>query len=120
MIELYWDGVVVVGRSGVVASPCVVVSFLLCLSAEPCRYVVGSSEFEVVGCEDPVIVCASCVNVKGFTPLCLTWAAFDGDGLTYLCSRFHQRYELTGQDERIRVSWNEPRSNLLRYHLAYA
>ena len=61
MIELYWDGVVVVDKSGVVASLCVVVSFPLCLSTEPCRYVVGSSEFEIVGCEDPVIFCASCV-----------------------------------------------------------
>ena len=33
--------------------------------------------------------------VKGLTPLCLTWTAFEGDGLMYLRSRFHQRYEPT-------------------------
>ena len=60
VIELYQDGVVVVGRPSVIASPCVVVSFPLRLGSTPCRYVVGSPEFEVVGCEDPVIVCASC------------------------------------------------------------
>ena len=36
-----------------------------------------------------------CSIVKGFTPLCPTWAAFDDDGLTYLHSGFHQRYEPT-------------------------
>ena len=51
------------------------------------------------------------MSVKGFTPLCLTWAAFEGDGLTYLRSGFHQRYEPTRWDERIGVSWNEPCSN---------
>ena len=61
MIKFYWDEVVVVGRPGVVASPCVVVSFPLCLHLKPCRYVVGSSEFEIVGCEGPVIICTSCV-----------------------------------------------------------
>ena len=61
VVKLYWDGVVVVGRPGVIAGPCVVVSFPLCLSLKPCRYVVGSPEFEAVRCEDPVIVCASCV-----------------------------------------------------------
>ena len=25
-------------------------------------------------------------SVKGFTPLCLTWAAFDGDGLVIVLS----------------------------------
>ena len=47
----------------------------------------------------------ACQSVKGFTPLCLTWAVFDSDGLiTYLCSRFHQRYEPTrweGEIERV-------------------
>ena len=61
MVELYWGGVVVVGRSGVVASSCVVVSFPLCLSSKPCRYIVCSQEFEIVGCEDPVIVGGSCI-----------------------------------------------------------
>ena len=60
-IKLYWDGVVVMGRPGVIASSCVVVSFPLYLSSEPCRYVIGPSEVEIVGCKDPVIVCASCV-----------------------------------------------------------
>ena len=63
MIKLYCDGVVAVGRPGVVASPCAVVSFPLCSSSKPCRYVVGSSEFEIVGCKDPVVFCASCVPV---------------------------------------------------------
>ena len=61
MIKFDCDGVVAVGRPGVIASPCAVVSFPLCLSSKPCRYVIGSPEFEVVGCEDPVIFCASCV-----------------------------------------------------------
>ena len=61
MIEFYWDGVVVVGGSGVIASACIVVSFPLSLSMKPCRYVVGFSEFEVVGCKDPIVVCASCI-----------------------------------------------------------
>ena len=43
--------------------------------------------------------------VKGFTPLCLTWAVFDSDRLiTYLRSGFHQRYEPTrwkGEIERV-------------------
>ena len=60
MIEFYQDGVVVVSQSGVIASSCVVMSFPLCLSLKPCRYVVCSLEFEIVGCEDPVIVSGSC------------------------------------------------------------
>ena len=60
MIEFYQDGVVVVSRSGVIASSCIVMSFSLCLSSKPCRYVVCSPEFEIVGCEDPVIVDESC------------------------------------------------------------
>ena len=63
MIKLYCDGVVAVGGPGVVASLCAVVSFPLRLSLEPCRYVVGSSEFEIVGCKDPVVFCASCIPV---------------------------------------------------------
>ena len=63
MIKLYCDGVVTVDRLGVVAGPCTVVSFPLCLSSEPCRYVVGSSDFKIVGCKDPVVFGASCVSV---------------------------------------------------------
>ena len=63
MIKLYCEGVVTMGRPGVVASPCTVVSFPLCLSSKPCRYVIGSSEFEIVGCKDPVVFGADCVPV---------------------------------------------------------
>ena len=63
MIKLYCDGVVAVGRPGIVAGPCAVVPFPLCLSSKPFRYVVGSSECEVVGYKGPVILCAGCVPV---------------------------------------------------------
>ena len=62
-VEFYCDGVVAVGRSGVVAYPCTVVPFPLCLSLKPFRYVVSSSEGEIVGCKDPVVLCASRVPV---------------------------------------------------------
>ena len=61
MIEFYCDGVIAVGGPGVVASSCVVVSFPLRLSPKPRGYVVGSSEFEIVGCKDPIVFRASCV-----------------------------------------------------------
>ena len=63
MIKLDCDGVVTVGRPGVVASSCAVVSFPLRSSLKPFRYVVGSSECEIVGCKDPIVFCASCVPV---------------------------------------------------------
>ena len=62
-IEFYCDGVVSVGRSGVVADPCTVVPFPLYLSLKFFRYVVGPSECEIVGRKDPVILCASRVSV---------------------------------------------------------
>ena len=62
-IKLYCDGVVAVGGPGIIANPCTIVTFPLCLSSKPFRYVVGSSECEVVGCKDPVVFCASCVPV---------------------------------------------------------
>ena len=61
MIKLNCDGVISMGRPGVVASSCAVVSFPLRLSLKPFRYVVGSSEFEIVGCKDPIVFRASCV-----------------------------------------------------------
>ena len=63
MIEFDCDGVVTVGGPGVVASSCAVVSFPLRLSSKPFRYVVGSSEFEIVGYKDPIVFRASCVPV---------------------------------------------------------
>ena len=63
LIEFYCDGVVAMGGSGVVANPCTVVPFPLCLSLKPFRYVIGSSECEIVGCKDPVVLCASRVPV---------------------------------------------------------
>ena len=63
MIKLNCDGVVTVGRPGVVARSRAVVSFPLCLSSKPFRYVVGSSEFEIVGCKDPIGFRAGCVPV---------------------------------------------------------
>ena len=63
MIKLDCDGVVTVGRPGIVANSCAVVSFPLRLSSKPFRYVVGSSEFEIVGCKDPIVFRASCVPV---------------------------------------------------------
>ena len=61
MVKLYWDGVVVVSRPGIIASSCVVMSFPLRLSTKSCRYVVCPLKFEIVGCEDPVIVSGGCI-----------------------------------------------------------
>ena len=62
-IKLDCDGVVTVGRPGVVARSCAVVSFPLRSSLKSFRYVVGSSEFEIVGYKDPIVFHASCVPV---------------------------------------------------------
>ena len=61
MVKLYWDGVVIVSRSGIITSSCVVMPFPQHLSAKSCMYVISSPEFEVVGCEDPVVFGGSCV-----------------------------------------------------------
>ena len=51
------------------------------------------------------------VSVKGFTPLCLTWAALVGDGL--VATSLQIPPEVWANEVRLRrfgMSWNEPRS----------
>ena len=80
-------------------SVCVAVCLAACTAwaAAPVRAVSvsGRSLCAWLTCMACEIVSVRRPGVKGFTPLCLTWAIFDGDRLTYLCSRFHQRCEPT-------------------------